>query len=159
MHRVAAIDHRIAVGTEGIAQAQGRVKLGSVLVEQNHTQAVGALDRPAVGGDFSRQQANQGRFPAAVRADQTQPCSGGKRQGQRPEQRFATQRFGQVFGRKQFARLATRSREINARRSALSVAELQLGQVADHLFRPAECAPAPSLSAPAGRAGATQSRA
>ena len=79
---VSLVHHRLAVGGQRLAQRHRRVQMLPVLIEQDHAQAVGALDRPGVGRTFARQQPEQRRLAAAVRAEQAQAHPGRERQVQ-----------------------------------------------------------------------------
>jgi hypothetical protein len=76
VHAAALPDDGVALGRQRAAQAPRGIEPAALLLEAHHAQALGALDLPGVGRQRAREEIEEHRLAAAVRADHAQPRAG-----------------------------------------------------------------------------------
>ena len=142
---------RVALGRERAAQALGRIEAAALLLEPDDPQPIGALDLTRVGWQRSRQEIEQRRLAAAVRADQADARAGRDDEVEVADQTPAAERLRQAPRDQQPARPALRRHEVDARggRDPARAAVLQLVDEPGRLLDPSLGLGRACLGAPA----------
>ena len=133
MDHAILVDHRIAVRRERTPQRHVRIE-HAVLIEVDDLQRVGGANLARRRRQLAREQPQQRRLPAAVRADQADPHAGGKNEVEIVEQRAAADIEADIFQLDQPPGLPVGRGEIDAGAGRAGT-RIQVRQFADQLIR------------------------